>query len=181
MNIYQSNTYHSVHWGITPPLKNTQIFLWTPKILKLFIFTPSDLLNVTKFLVKISQFEFLVMREQSILLLNFFLWLNFPGFSSSFHLKTATPPPEKSHPSLFKQPPLKTEVLSSPLPFWKFSRRFNHPPPLPPSKKEGGGAHYTHRKNLSWLHFNDEPKVQKRKQRSTVPHIHFWSLSNNSK
>ena len=39
---------HSVHWGINPFL------------------TPSYLLKLTKFLVKISQFEFLVMTEKNI-------------------------------------------------------------------------------------------------------------------
>ena len=47
-------------------------FQWTPKLSKFFIFKPSYLLKVTKFLIEISQFEFLVMTEQSILVYKLF-------------------------------------------------------------------------------------------------------------
>ena len=90
-------------------------FSWTP-------------LKVTKFLVKICQFEFLVMTEKNIFVYNFFLSLNISDFSGVF-CKIATP--WKRLAPLFQQPPLKVEVLSNP-PFWKFGRRFN-----PPSRKAG--------------------------------------------
>ena len=40
----------------------------------------------------------------------------------------------------------------------------------------------TYRKDLSWLHFEDEPRVQElASEGPTVLHIPFCSLSNNSK
>ena len=42
----------------------------------------------------------------------------------------------------------------------------------------------TYRKDLSWLHFDDEPRVGSREVASegpTVLHIHFCSLSSNTK
>ena len=64
---------------------------------------PSYLLKATKFLGKISQFEFLVMTEKSIFAYKFFLSLKISDFI--FFVKSATPPPEKSH-SLFSSNPL---------------------------------------------------------------------------
>ena len=64
-----------------PP--KSQIFQWAPKILMFFILNPSYFLKVTKFLVKMSQFEFLVMTEKNVLLINFFcheifqIWIYF--------------------------------------------------------------------------------------------------------
>ena len=52
------------------------IFHWTHKISKFFTLTPSYLLKVTKFLVKTSQFEFLVMIEKNIFAYKLFLSLN---------------------------------------------------------------------------------------------------------
>ena len=48
---------------VTSPSAKSRIFQRTPKILKFFILNPSYLLKVTKFLVKIFQFESLVMTE----------------------------------------------------------------------------------------------------------------------
>ena len=78
-------------------------------------FNTSYLLKVTKFLVKISQFESLVTTEQRILVYKLFLSLNIPD-SSLFFVEKLQPPPsrKKSPPSLPATPPLKTEVLSSP-------------------------------------------------------------------
>ena len=74
---------------------------------------PSHLLKVTKFLVKISQFEFLIMIEESILVYKLFLSLNILDFSLHFVLKLQ--PHMKSHPPPFPAtPPLEIEVLSSP-------------------------------------------------------------------
>ena len=67
-------------------------------------FTPSFLLKATKLLLKISQFEFLVMTEQSVLAYKLFLSLNIPDFSLFFVEKLQTPP-EKSHPPFSQQPP----------------------------------------------------------------------------
>ena len=55
-------------------------------------FTLSYLLKVTKFLVKIYQFEFLVTTEQRILVCKLFLPLNIPDFSLFFVEKLQTPP-----------------------------------------------------------------------------------------
>ena len=55
----------TIYWFFVNPPKN-RIFQWTPIILKLFILNPIYLLKVTKFLVKISQFKFLVMIEKNI-------------------------------------------------------------------------------------------------------------------
>ena len=53
-------------------------------MLKFLSFTLSYLLKVTKFLVKISQFEFLVMTEKNIFAYKLFLSLNISDFSLSF-------------------------------------------------------------------------------------------------
>ena len=66
-------------------------------MLKFFSFTLSYLLKVTKFLVKISQFELLVMTKQKILVYKHFLSLNIPDFSL-FFVKKLQPSPEKCHP-----------------------------------------------------------------------------------
>ena len=47
----------------TPTKKKNRIFQWTPIILKKSLLTLSHLLKVTKFLVEIFQFKFLVMTE----------------------------------------------------------------------------------------------------------------------
>ena len=56
-----------------------------PKNISFSSFIPSYLLKVTKFLVKNSQFEFLVMTEQSIFIYKPFLSLNIPDFSLSIY------------------------------------------------------------------------------------------------
>ena len=80
-----------------------------PKNIKVFHPSPpSYLLKVTKFLVKISQFEFLVTTKQRILVYKLFLSLNIPDFSLFFVKKLQPPPPpQKSHPYLSEQPPSK--------------------------------------------------------------------------
>ena len=69
-------------------------------------------LKVTKFLLKFSQFEFLVTTEQSLLVYKFFLSLNIPDFSLFFVEKLQ--PPEKSHPLFPSNSPLKTHSAKSP-------------------------------------------------------------------
>ena len=99
---------------VNPTLK-LGFFCDPQNIKRLSSFISSYLLKVTKFLVKISQFEFLLMAEQSMFI-NFFV-IKYSGFPFIFYLKIATPPPpEKSHPIFPSNFPLKTEVLSSPLP-----------------------------------------------------------------
>ena len=95
------------------------------------------LLKVNKFLLKISQFEFLVMTEQSILVYKLFCHEIFQ-ILIYFLSKTLQPSPEKSHPPLFflpQQPPSKSwGPVKLPL-FWKFVR-FN-----PPPQQKNGGEH----------------------------------------
>ena len=85
--------------------------------LKLGIFSEPP--KVTKFLLKISQFEFLVMTKQSALVYKLVLSLNIRDFSLFFVKKLRPPRPEKSHPLFPSKPPLKAEVQSSPPPFLK--------------------------------------------------------------
>ena len=70
-------------------------------------------------MVKISQFDFVVMVEKIIFLSTFFVIKYFRFLTN---------------------PPLKIKVVSSPQPFWKFGRRFN--PPCRKRRWGGGGAHY---------------------------------------
>ena len=110
----------------SPPKRH--IFQWTHKIWKFSSLTPSYLLKVTKFLVKISQFKFLVITEKNISVYKLFFALNISDFIFFFFVKLQ---PHSPSPLLKKLPSLQVIVLSS-LPFWKFGRRFN-----PPSRKEG--------------------------------------------
>ena len=97
-----------------PPLPPVKLGLShePPKYQSFSSWNPSYLLKVTKFLVKISQFEFLVTTEQRILLYKLFLSLNIPVFNL-FFVKKLQGPLKKSHPAS-SDSPLKTEVLSSP-------------------------------------------------------------------
>ena len=72
-----------IYWFfVNPP--NNQIFQRIP-ILKFSSLTSSHLLTkVTKFVVEISQFKFLVMTEKSITVYKLFLLLNISDFSSFF-------------------------------------------------------------------------------------------------
>ena len=135
-----------------PFLGNSHLYIgfsWNP--LKIGFFsepplTPSHLLKVTKFLVKISQFKFLVMTKKNSFVYKLFLLLNISDFSLVCLLCkicTTPPPPyppprKKSHPS-FQQPPSKNwdPVKPSPLPFLKiWSEAY------PCSRK--GGVHTMH-------------------------------------
>ena len=87
------------------------LFQELQKYLSFFSVIPSYLLKVTKFLVKISQFEFLVSTEQRILVYKLFLSLNIPDFSLFFVEKLQLH--EKVTCLFPSNPPLKTEVLSS--------------------------------------------------------------------
>ena len=131
-----------------------------PQNIKVFSFLiPSYLLIVTKFLGKISQFEFL----KNIFAHKLFLSLNISDFNLFFMWKLQPPPsPEKSHPLFPSKSPLKVAALSSP-PFFKIW--LESWPPLP-LQKGGGGAHYgTYRMNYCTL----ENKLE----------VHFLVAANN--
>ena len=158
---------HIVHEVLTPsPLKNTIPFLakhlplnqqtvqallfkqypplyWffvkhPPPSLKIgfFIFNP-NLTSITKFFVKISQSEFLVMTEKKIFVCKLFLSLNISDFRFYFifYVKTTTPNPPhplKKITSLFPtSSPLKINVMSSPP---LFENLVGGSTPLPPPK-----------------------------------------------
>ena len=80
-----------------PPIK---IGFFSEPPIKFFILNPSHLLKVTKFLVKISQFKFLVMTEKNIFVYKLFL-LNISDFISdhSVHSLPPSPPWKKLIPS----------------------------------------------------------------------------------
>ena len=78
-------------------------------------------------MVKISQFEFLVTKEQRILVYKHFLSLNIPDFSLFFVEKLQ--PPKKSHPL----------VPSNPPPLFENFVGGSTPPPA-----ERGGVHTMH-------------------------------------
>ena len=87
----------------TPPLK-LGFFSERPKYQCFSFLTLSYLLKVTKSIVKICQFEFLVMTEKNVFVHKNFLSLNISD--SLFVVKLQ--PPWKNYP------PLKVEVLPSP-------------------------------------------------------------------
>ena len=109
-----------------------RIFWLIPKILKFFSFTPTYLLKVTNFLLKILQFEFLVTTEESIVGHNFFFSLNISDLSLFFAEKLQPLLKKVTHlfPSKY---PLKTEVCSTSS-FWKYGKRLI---PLVQQKREG--------------------------------------------
>ena len=104
--------------------------------------TPSYLLKVTKFFLKFSQFEFLVMAGKNIFVYKFFLSLNISGFSLFLLWKLQLLPWKKLTP-LFQQPPLKVEVLSSTTP----------PPPLLPPPPP---THPTPKSKIQRVRFTDK-------------------------
>ena len=132
---FLGNSPHILVFG-DPPSKS-QIFQWTPKVLKFFILNTILSFKVTKFLGTISQFEFLVITEKNIFAYKLFLSLNISDFNS-FLCENCTPP-EKSHP-----PPSNLPSKS-----WGPVK----PPPLfknlvggsTPLQNGGGGAPYVKR------------------------------------
>ena len=86
-------------------------FSVNPKNISFSSLNPSYLLEVTKFLVKISQFEFLVMTEKNNSVYKLFFVIKY--FRLYFLCKNCNPP-EKSHPLFPSNPTLKVEVFSSP-------------------------------------------------------------------
>ena len=145
----------SVHWGINPPAPPTPppppppifcffvkpsppkngIFQWAPIIFKCLSLTPSHLLKVTKFLVRFSQFKFLVMTKKNIFVYKLFLYLNISDFSLLFMWRMQTPRGKKS-PFVSQQRPSKKWDPVKPH-FWKFGRR------LDPSQQRGGAGVHT--------------------------------------
>ena len=108
-----------------------------------FFSSPSHLLKVTKFLVKISQFRFLVMTEKKHLFIKFFVVVEYFRFQVIFYVKTATTIEKKSHP-LSQQPHSKIEILSSTPSFLKIWLEAQSPTLPHPQEKHGRGrgAHY---------------------------------------
>ena len=119
-----------------PP--ESPIFQWTSKILQFFILNTIYLLKLTKFWGKISQFEFIVMTEKNIFAYKHFFLLNISDFNT-FLCENYNPLPEKCHPLLSLQNPLKLKILSH-LPCSNFLWMFNSP--LPPTPAEWGRGHY---------------------------------------
>ena len=72
-----------IDWFFVKLPKN-RIFQCTPIILIFFSLTPSYLLKVTKFLVKILNFKFLVMTEKHFCLSTFFCYLSTFSVSYTF-------------------------------------------------------------------------------------------------
>ena len=104
---------HSISIFCERPPKS-QVFQWEPKLLKFFILNPILSFKITKLLVKFSQFEFLVMTEKHIFAYKLFFSLNISDFSLSFCKKCILL--KKVTPLFSSNPPLKVEVLPSPLP-----------------------------------------------------------------
>ena len=94
---------------------------------------PSYLLKVTKFLDKISQFEFLVITKKNIFAYKLFLSLDISDFNLLCDNCTPPLPLKKLTPLILSNHPLKVEVLSN-HPFFKFGWRLN--------ALQGWGAHY---------------------------------------
>ena len=91
-----------------------RIFQWNTIVLSFSALDPSYFLKVTKFLVKISQFKFVVITEKHSAY-NLFMVLNISDVSL-FLCKTACNLPFKN------SPPLKLRSCQGP-PFWKFGWR----------------------------------------------------------
>ena len=72
-----------IYWFFVKLPKN-RIFQCTPIILIFFSLTPSYLLKVTKFLVKILNFKFLVTTEKHFCLSTFFCYLSTFSVSYTF-------------------------------------------------------------------------------------------------
>ena len=95
---------------VNPPLK-VVFFSEPPKSFSSLAL--SYLLKVTKFLVKISWFEFLVMTEKNIFSpINFFFAIKY--FTFYFFCVKILTPVKKVTPSFPATPPVKAEVLSRP-------------------------------------------------------------------
>ena len=88
------------------PLLKIRFFSEPQKYSSFSSLTPSNLLKITKFLVKVSQFEFFVMTEKNSFVSKLFLSLN---ISDIVYLlcKNCAPPSRKGHPPLSHQPPSK--------------------------------------------------------------------------
>ena len=139
----QSLLCTSFSW--TPPPLIVEFFSGRPKYQSFSSLTPSDLLKVTKVLVKISQFEFF-----PILFINFFLSLNISDFSF-FVGKIANLPWEKL-PSSFSATPL-SKWRSCQIPIFENLVGGS----TPPSRKGRGGGgegvcgHYDNCQKQPWF------------------------------
>ena len=109
------NSFLYIGFSLTPstPSSKAWIFQWTPKILKFFIV--NLIIKVTKFLVKISQFEF------------FFCHWIFQILVYFLHKNCNPPPFRKKITRSFSPTPLWKLRSCHASTFWKFGRRSNHP------------------------------------------------------
>ena len=104
----QSSLYIGFSW---PPIK-VGLFSELQKCQSFPFLTPSYLLKVTKFLVKISQFEFLVMTDKNMFAYKLYFLLNISDFSLFFMWKLQ--PPWKKSPPFSQQPLSKRWDLVKP-------------------------------------------------------------------
>ena len=103
--LFMSSPLYSCFF-VNPPLK-VRFFGEPPKYQSFSSLTPSYLLKVTKFLVTISKFEFLVMTEENIFAHKFFLPWNISHFNS-FSCENCNPPPMKKVTSSSPATPSKS-------------------------------------------------------------------------
>ena len=122
-----------MHRGINPTSSKTPppSFLPSPSI-------PSFLLRITKFLIKLFQFELLVMTEKNIF-----------AYKLYFLCENCNPP-WKRLPALSEQPPSKRWGPVKATPFENLVGG-STPPPPPPPKQKGAGVHTMH-----WVFFIPE-------------------------
>ena len=93
--LFLGNSPLYIGFFVNPPLK-IRFFSVPQKCSSFSSLTPSYLVKITKFLVKVSQFQFFVTTEKNIFIYKRFLSLNISDFSFIFYLKIA--PPLKSSP-----------------------------------------------------------------------------------
>ena len=137
---------------MTPPSKR-QVFQWTPKILKFFI-----LLKVNKLLLKMSQFEFLVMIEKKIFTYKVFLSLNILDFNLFFMWQLQTP--WKKSPHLFSQEPPSESWGPVKAPLFENLVGGSTPPPSPFRKVGGVHTMRTIYSSRFYFTFNQFGRVQ---------------------
>ena len=104
------------YWLFVTPLKIRQFFREPQKYSSFSSLTQFDLLKITKFLVKVSQFEFFVMTEKNIFIYRRSCHKQFQILVYLLRKKCIIPL-KRSPPSFPPTPPLKIKVLSRPFPF----------------------------------------------------------------
>ena len=115
--------------------------------------TPSHLLKVTNFLVKISLLIFLVMTEKNIFACKLFLSLNISDFST---------------PLFSRNLPLKIEILSTPPP--------SPPPPCPLFENLVGVSNPPAEKEDHLFQLSHLPRHQEHKNIDFLPPQFCWVI-----